>query len=438
MTLSILICSTHTRRNTFLPKMLNSLYGQYESLPIEQQNEVEILFLVDNKKMMLGTKRTNLVDMAQGDYVVFVDDDDRVSEDYIIQLLEACKKGVDVITFKVLVTINDKDEKICHYSKDFLYDQNTDKEYLRIPNHICCVRRELAVKVPYQAIIYGEDSAYAKQLLPYLKSELIIDKILYHYDYNEKTTEAQEEIVIRKYGYKFRDSRPITLDLIILSKADTRYLYALTQQAIDAAINGAKDYRINVIVIEQQSNVGYNNATTHHEPGAFNYNKFANIGARKGFAKWIMIANNDLKFHDGWLKELLKAQYSVVSPKCPLDSRQMHINQDEKGYINGVNFSGWCFMLTRQIYEQIGRFDEDVTFWASDDATIEQLKEIDIAPMLVPTALVEHLQSTTLNTLTQQQRDDLTFGQLDKFNKKYNQNKFSDSLNFQQWKERSV
>ena len=39
MKLSILVPSVAERRNTFLPKCLDMLYGQLESLPVEQQKE---------------------------------------------------------------------------------------------------------------------------------------------------------------------------------------------------------------------------------------------------------------------------------------------------------------------------------------------------------------------------------------------------------------
>src|SRR5690606_33962771 len=93
--LSILVPSTHTRFKSFLPKIHDQLYEQYERLAADQRDQVEILYLVDNKKVMLGTKRNQLIDLAQGEYVVFVDDDDRIEPDYIETLLEATKTGKD-------------------------------------------------------------------------------------------------------------------------------------------------------------------------------------------------------------------------------------------------------------------------------------------------------------------------------------------------------
>jgi len=56
-----------------------------------------------------------------------------------------------------------------------------------------CVKRELALQVPFKEINFGEDADYAKRLKPLLKSEHSIHKVLYHYDYNSKTTETQRK-----------------------------------------------------------------------------------------------------------------------------------------------------------------------------------------------------------------------------------------------------
>lgn len=198
MKLSILICSVHTRRNTFLPAILNEIYGQYESLPEELKNEVEILVLTDNKKIMLGTKRNYLVDMAQGDYVIFIDDDDRVHPDYIKYLLEATFNNSDVIVFQALVSIPEQPKKPCYYSINFEQDRNHPGHYERLPNHICCIKRKHALKVEFPAIPYGEDSGFSKEIIKYLKTETNIPEILYFYDYNPETTETQQHLNQRK------------------------------------------------------------------------------------------------------------------------------------------------------------------------------------------------------------------------------------------------
>lgn len=419
MKLSILVPSVAERRNTFLPKSLDMLYGQLEKLPKHQQKEVEILYLIDNKTKMLGGKRNSLVDMASGEYVVFIDDDDRISEDYILEILKATQTKRDVITFLVSVSLNGEQPKICHYSKDYLRDHNKEDTYHRLPNHICCVKLELAKRVPFPNITRGEDAAYSKILKRHLRSELKIDKVLYHYDYNEKTTVAQERIpsVVRNRN------EPI-IDVVFISDSKDIAIKQMTQKAIDSCIRGAAGLKVNVVVVESRKGIRYRNAKMIYPDTPLNYNGYGNIGFKTGSAHYVMLANNDLIFNLGWLTELIAANHPVISPKSPGDPRQNDIKVNTEGTKTGRHFSGWCFMMEREVWEKIGGLDEDVSFYCSDDATIEQVKAIGIEPMLVPKSIVRHLGSTTLKKLDNESRKELTDEQVRIFNKKYGQDKF--------------
>ena len=189
--LSILVCSVHTRYNTFLPKIQNQLYDQYNALIPRDRERVEIIILADNKKQVLGRKRNLMVDMAQGKYIVFVDDDDRIAEDYVDALLKATASDADSIAFRAEVTLDGGWPKICYYSKDFGVDYNDAEEYYRIPNHICCIKRSVALMAPFPSIAYAEDVGYSKSLLPNLKTEYKIDRVLYYYDFSTTTTETR-------------------------------------------------------------------------------------------------------------------------------------------------------------------------------------------------------------------------------------------------------
>lgn len=206
------------------------------------------------------------------------------------------------------------------------------------------------------------------------------------------------------------------VDVVFLSNAKEPDLQAMAQRAIDTCTAGTS-LPINITVLEQQP-VEYAGARTVHMPGEFNFNAFANEGARRGHAEWIMIANNDLIFATGWLEPLLAANHPVVSPKCPARPSQAHITANATGDANGVHLSGWCFMIRRDLWERIGGFDECVSFWCSDDVVIEQVKAVGIEPMLVPASCVEHLGSVTLGRMDDPDNK-LTHQQLEIFHRKY-------------------
>lgn len=424
--LSILVCSTHTRYATFGRAIQDQLWGQYTALPPELQDRVEIMIMVDNKKMMLGEKRNVMVDASHGRYIQFVDDDDRVAPDMIETVLEATDHGTDVITFLAEVTINGGPSKPCRYSLDYRRDVNTDALYCRLPNHICAVRSDLAKRSAFPSLIRGEDSGYAKALRPLLKTEHHIPRVLYFYDYSDETSETQTKI---SPPIRIRTVKPIA-DLVIMSDGRLASLRRMTQAAIDSALTGANSLPVRPIVVESQPRIKYQHAETMHRPGPFNYNAAANMAIAQGSAEWIVVANNDLRFDDGWLHGLISAGHPVVSPINPGDERQAGIESNQTGTINGRHFSGWCFAMERQLWERIGGLDDRVSFWCSDDATIEQCVAVGVEPMIVVDSVVRHRASATLRSAGRRDAE-LTWGQVKIFNALYARTKFVDDPRYQ-------
>ena len=49
--------------------------------------------MFDNKKRSVGEKRQDLLNLAKGQYLVFIDDDDRISDDYISSIIQAMNEN---------------------------------------------------------------------------------------------------------------------------------------------------------------------------------------------------------------------------------------------------------------------------------------------------------------------------------------------------------
>jgi glycosyltransferase involved in cell wall biosynthesis len=189
--LTVAMCSIDTRYRTFALRMQDMLWGQHERLPLSQRRRVEILILTDNKVMTIGAKRNALVRAASGQYVSFVDDDDRIDDGYLSAVLACTTVNCDVITFPAMVSLAGGPQRICRYGAEFEQDRNTPTGYERRPNHICAVRRELMLDTPFADICMGEDADYAARLLPKLKKQVAIEKPLYFYDYDPRTSECR-------------------------------------------------------------------------------------------------------------------------------------------------------------------------------------------------------------------------------------------------------
>jgi len=178
--LSVLVASVDCRR----AEVVQSLFAQ-------STEDTEILVLTDNRRRTIGQKRNDLLALAQGDYVCFVDDDDAVAEDYVAALTAGIRTGADAITFDVSVSLNGSQPFPQVFSKDFPKRRNLHDVWERWPNHLCPVRTDLARKVGFPAWRVGEDADYAERLRPLLKTEHHIDRTLYHYNYSDAVTLTQ-------------------------------------------------------------------------------------------------------------------------------------------------------------------------------------------------------------------------------------------------------
>lgn len=185
MKLSILIPTLHSRAIQF-NQLIDFLMLHGE----RYIGDFEIISHMDNKEMSVGAKRNYLLSIACGDYVTFIDDDDTVSAEYIPSLLEAINSGDDVICFKVMRYDRGQMDRPVFYSNLVESDVNTREIYYRLPNHLMCVKREHAIATGFKEVNFGEDSDYAKRLKPLLKTETQINRILYNYMYDSRTSET--------------------------------------------------------------------------------------------------------------------------------------------------------------------------------------------------------------------------------------------------------
>ena len=114
MKLSILVCALE-KREEFHKTLMPVLGTQKAAF----KDEVEILVEIDNGEKSIGTKRNLLLERAKGDYIVFIDDDDMISDTYVSRILECIDKSQpDVIGIHLIMT-TDKvtTEKTYHLQK---------------------------------------------------------------------------------------------------------------------------------------------------------------------------------------------------------------------------------------------------------------------------------------------------------------------------------
>jgi hypothetical protein len=188
---SILTPSVQNRISTNLLKLIDKINNQIEKNNLDKK--VEHLIHIDNKIRTVGRKRDNLVQTALGQYVAFVDDDDDISDDYVIEIVNAIEKNpdVDVITFKQNCFINNFEKATAVFGlKNEQQSYSPGKTFTRKPYHICAWKRSLVKDYRFPSINYGEDYSWISQLWEIAKTEYFIDKILHAYIHSSSSSEA--------------------------------------------------------------------------------------------------------------------------------------------------------------------------------------------------------------------------------------------------------
>ena len=182
--LSVLVCSVSERLKDF--SVIEKLCEQAKPF-----DDVEVLWLGDNRRMTTGEKRNTLVGISSGRYVCFVDDDDGIADDYIESIRTAADENSDVICFKALWVKDGAEASGADYSME--HEQDSSRrigvgrvEFTRLPSHICAIERGLVVATRFNDMSLGEDRDFSKRLRPLLKTETKIDKCLYFYNWTSE------------------------------------------------------------------------------------------------------------------------------------------------------------------------------------------------------------------------------------------------------------
>lgn len=190
--LSVLIPSIPERMEA-LGVLLGKLESQTNNLDDDYQ--VEVISLIDNKKISIGSKRERLKNMASGKYFCFVDDDDDITEDYIRELLPVCvDEDVDVITFDTLASIDGKEGRI-HASMNNQKNNQfiPGKITYRKPSHVNAWLTSKFKQYQFSDSMYGEDFDFCNQCYPHIHTGYRIDKVLHHYVFDKDITQAFEK-----------------------------------------------------------------------------------------------------------------------------------------------------------------------------------------------------------------------------------------------------
>lgn len=211
MLLSILVPTVPRRLRTCFPDLIEKLSAQADQFG----NQVEVLGFYDNKRRTVGSKRNELLRAAHGRFLVFIDDDDDVTDDFVQLLFGAASAHPDahVIVYDCITTINNdpnqttystysvKNPKPFHqWREHWEYgDIVGEIQWRGQPAHTMCWRSEIAKKYLFSNINFGEDMDWIERVYRNedivhkagRRKEVRINKVLYFYKFNSQISETR-------------------------------------------------------------------------------------------------------------------------------------------------------------------------------------------------------------------------------------------------------
>lgn len=192
--LSLLIPTTPDRINK-LNQLLNILKPQQD----KYINQVQLLTLTTPtykqsplKQNTIGYKRNQLVNQAQGDYIAFIDSDDKVSGNYIELILQALKANKQATHCSLIGEYYQNNKFIGLFQHSNKYkewktnNKNNKITYERYPNHLNCVKRQIMIRHPFPEIMHGQDRKQSDSMRKELTKEAYIKENLYKYYFINK------------------------------------------------------------------------------------------------------------------------------------------------------------------------------------------------------------------------------------------------------------
>lgn len=192
---SVLI-PTVTERKPLLVSLLGDLRKQIELYRLEET--VEVLHLRDEGQQKVGAKRNELVGMARGRHIAFIDDDDQVSGQYLSLICGALQANPDCVGFRGVMVSPHRPLLPLVHSLQYKTMFELGGVAYRPPNHLNPIRREIALAHPFPEKSRGEDTDYCMSMVraEALKTEVFIDQELYVYRFDPRRSLTQQPGIV--------------------------------------------------------------------------------------------------------------------------------------------------------------------------------------------------------------------------------------------------
>lgn len=179
--LSILISTVLIRKNMLELLLKNIKINKY----------TEVIVFLDSFQFTIGEKRQKLLEKSKGKFVVFIDDDDKINQDYCNIITNIIlENDIDYIGYKIKRILNNKIYPIEFRSIKYEHCWSNEKISYRHISHTNPIKSEIAKKFKFQNINRGEDNDWCEQIFQskLIKKEFFLDEIMYEQIFNDQTS----------------------------------------------------------------------------------------------------------------------------------------------------------------------------------------------------------------------------------------------------------
>jgi O-antigen biosynthesis protein len=167
------------------------------------------------------------------------------------------------------------------------------------------------------------------------------------------------------------------------------------------------------------------NVDVMHSSGPFNYAALNNLGVRRARGDIIVLMNNDIEIHQSsWLQEMVRlvsrreigvagpkllypdgrvqSAGSVIGPGGIVGHLLRFTARDDPGYLGQLGLTrslsaitGACLALRREVFEEVGGFDEALAVTFNDTDLCLRLQDYGYRVVWTPDAVLTHWESAT-------------------------------------------
>jgi len=190
--LTIAIPTIEQRKEIF-----NELYNELKRQITPYGEQIEIIYICDNKEITIGQKRQLLNELAKGKYIVQWDDDDWIHPQGIKLIMEHINEEYDVISYDYSCNIPLNHVTSYPRKVSIKYNNKLDKEnkiFYVTPDPKNPIRRDILNKIKFQDTSWSEEYFFKLELIKHIKSEYKINEDIYQilnrsnekYDFNTR------------------------------------------------------------------------------------------------------------------------------------------------------------------------------------------------------------------------------------------------------------